>query len=41
MHSDFEQWAKSGLAEGSFRGWKHKRVKDVTADEVESLFQDS
>jgi enoyl-CoA hydratase/carnithine racemase len=40
MHQDFQQWAKSGMSEGSFKGWKHKKVKDVANDEVEELFQE-
>ncbi len=36
---DFNNWAKSGAKEGEFKDWKHKDVKDVSADEVEELFQ--
>lgn len=34
---DFINWAKSGVKEGEFKDWKHKDVKDVSADEVEEL----
>ena len=38
---DFKNWAESGVKEGEFLDWKHKSVKDVTKDEVASLFRDS
>jgi len=35
---DYINWARSGMDEDEFRGWKHKSVSEVTQDEVKELF---